>query len=249
MVTESEGLILRQTRITRGRRMIVLFSKKYGKISAGSNLNEKGRSRSALAMRPFTHGRYELYKKGTFFNINGAETIESHYRIGEDIDKYLYASYCLELTDQMLGEGEPAPGLFHLTCDLLTAMEHRSRKYMTLVLAYEIKALKQLGLLPELDQCISCGKEKPPAAFSISGGGILCSDCRREAEKSQAGSLIYDIDFGIVNVLKYFLGHPLERLEKLALNDNNSQTIRFLLREYLRYHMQIDTLKSEELID
>lgn len=31
--------------------MILLFTKKYGKISAGSNLNEKGRTKSALAMR------------------------------------------------------------------------------------------------------------------------------------------------------------------------------------------------------
>ncbi len=44
--------------------MILLFTKKYGKISAGSNINEKGRTKSALAMRPFTYGTYELYKTG-----------------------------------------------------------------------------------------------------------------------------------------------------------------------------------------
>ncbi len=49
--------------------MVLLFSKKFGKISVGSNINEKGRSKSALAMRPFTLGRYEIYKKGDFYSI------------------------------------------------------------------------------------------------------------------------------------------------------------------------------------
>ena len=62
MYINSEGIIFRQVKATGGRRMILLFTKKYGKISAGSNINEKGRTKSALAMRPFTYGTYELYK-------------------------------------------------------------------------------------------------------------------------------------------------------------------------------------------
>ncbi|MGI6721935.1 MAG: DNA repair protein RecO [Anaerovoracaceae bacterium] len=248
MYTDTEGIILRQTKIVGGRRMLVLFSKKYGKISAGSFINEKGRSKSALAMRPFTHGRYELYKKGSYFNINGAETIESYYRIGEDVDKYMNASYCLELVDKLLEEGEPAPGLFNLTCDLLAEMEKRRGRYLTLVLAFEVKALRQIGYLPELDRCVSCGKEKEAAAFNVPGGGIMCADCAKYTKNTNRDLLIYDIDFGIVNVLKYFLGHPLESLEKLALKEENISLIRTILREYLRYHLGIEELKSENLI-
>ena len=62
MITDTEGVVLRQIKAAYGRRMVLLFSKKYGKISAGSSISEKGRSRAALAMRPFTYGRYELFK-------------------------------------------------------------------------------------------------------------------------------------------------------------------------------------------
>ena len=44
MYIDSEGIILRQTKTTNGRRMVLLFSKKYSKISAGSSISEKGRS-------------------------------------------------------------------------------------------------------------------------------------------------------------------------------------------------------------
>ena len=54
MYTETEGFVLRQIKAAGGRRMIVVFSKKYGKISCGTSINEKGKNRSALALRPFT---------------------------------------------------------------------------------------------------------------------------------------------------------------------------------------------------
>ena len=69
MYTETEGIILRQTKTVNGRRMILLFSKKFGKISAGSGMTEKGRSKAALAMRPFAYGRYEMYKNQERYNI------------------------------------------------------------------------------------------------------------------------------------------------------------------------------------
>lgn len=249
MITDTEGIILRQTKIANGRRMIVLFSRKFGKISAGSNINEKGRSKSALAMRPFTYGRYELYRKGRFYNINGAETLKSYYSIGEDVDKYMSASYCLELADKLLAEEQSAEGLFDLTVEVLALLEKRNQRYDTPVLAYELKALKQLGYMPQLDKCVKCGKEGDPAAFSVSDGGILCTDCRKYTEKSDNDSLIYDINFVIVNIMKFLLDNPLESLEKLALEEDKATVVRTVIREYIRYHLDIDSLKSEDLIE
>lgn len=63
MLTDTEGIVLRQIKTSYNRRMILLFSKKYGKISAGTSIQEKGRGKSSLALRPIlTYGRYELFK-------------------------------------------------------------------------------------------------------------------------------------------------------------------------------------------
>ena len=114
MYINSEGIIFRQVKATGGRRMILLFTKKYGKISAGSNINEKGRTKSALAMRPFTYGTYELYKNREYYNINSADVKKSFFRIGEDVDKYMQASFVLELTEKMVPEDLPQPRLLSL---------------------------------------------------------------------------------------------------------------------------------------
>ena len=50
MLTDTEGIVLRQIKTSYNRRMILLFSKKYGKISAGTSIQEKGRGKSSLAL-------------------------------------------------------------------------------------------------------------------------------------------------------------------------------------------------------
>lgn len=246
MYTETEGIILKQTKIVGGRRMLVVFTKKYGKISAGSSINEKGRNKSALVLRPFTYGKYDIYKSGDKYHINGGEVLSSHYRIGEDIDKYMCASYVMEFTEKLLPEDGPAPELFLLLSEFLDMMERRSRKYETLVAAYQMKALKYSGSAPRLDGCILCGNKDNLNSFSISDGGLVCSQCRLLSGNEQ---LINDVDFDIVNVLRYLTDNPLSNFERLALDDRTLHKLQIILKGYLSYHLDINSLKSEELMD
>ena len=244
MYTETEGIILKQIKTVGGRRMLVLFSKRFGKISAGTSINEKGRSKSALALRPFTYGKYELNKTGEYYHINGGEVISCHYRIGEDVNKYMAASYIMEFTEKLLPEDSPAPELFLLLVDFLGMMERRSKKQNTLVIGYLIKALNYCGNAPQLDACVSCGSKEHLSGFHIKNGGVLCGRCKLDSNPNQR--LIYDIEFDIVNVLRYILENPLHRLEGLALDDQDEQKLRHILKNYLAYHLDISDLKSEE---
>ncbi len=247
MITESEGIVLRQTKISGGRRMISIFTRQYGKISAGTNITERSKGKQALALRPFTHGSYEFFKRGDYFNINGADTLHSYYRIGEDVDKYMNASYVLELVDKATAEGQPAPGVFNLTLDLLKELEMRQGRYLTLVAAFTVKLMKQLGVFPNLESCAACGKPISGFAqegiiFSIPQGGILCP------AHTGNDSLQYKIDFGIIDILNYFNSNPLESLRKVALDDDKAEKIRKMMTEYARYHLDIGELKSESFM-
>lgn len=146
MYTDSEGIILKQVKTVDNRRIIVVLTEKYGKISAGTSIPEKGKNKSSLALRPFTKGKYELYKNKEYFNINGAEVVKSYYSIGEDIDKYIAASYVLELTDKISIEGEKADGLYKLLSGFLDVISKRPSEFDTLVIAFQIKALSICGL-------------------------------------------------------------------------------------------------------
>ena len=249
MLTDTEGIVLRQTKTSYNRRMILLFSKKYGKISAGTSLGDKGRSKSSLALRPFTFGRYELFANANSYNINRAEVLKSYFGIGEDVDKYMNGAYVLEFTEKVLEEGIPQPGIFNLLLDFFDLLENREKGIGTLVLAYQTKLFKLAGVFPELDRCTVCGKKRSECEgdsyFGIESGGFVCREC---AQKSKPNSLIYKDAFGIIDILKYFAAVPLKKLEKIALNEATGKELQHWIREYAAYYLDVSNIKSEKLI-
>ncbi len=276
MTLETEGIIFRQTKMVQGRRMILLFTRKYGKISVGSNVGDKGRSRTALALRPFTFGNYQIYEGRNYYELDRADAVTSYYGIGEDLDRYAAAAYALELTEKVVPEGLPQPQVFDLLISFLEELEQRKRKHETLLLAYEIKLIDVLGVFPELDKCVSCGKtftshisratdeSEPsggegspvPAAISIKDGGVLCGDCAGNVKSGESmmnfepnaeEALIFPISTDIINVVKYYARNPMQKFAGIALSDEVAGKLKRLLKAYIDYHFDLGDLKSESL--
>ncbi|MDR1068073.1 MAG: DNA repair protein RecO [Clostridiales Family XIII bacterium] len=149
MITECEGIVVKQTKILKGRRMILLLTDRFGKISAGTSVSERGKSRSALAIRPFTVGRYQLRKNRGFTDITSGETVKSYFELSENYDKFLSASLAVELTSKALPEEAPAGDIYAALIEFLDMMLRRSRNLTTLTNAYMVKLLQAFGVFPE----------------------------------------------------------------------------------------------------
>lgn len=246
MYTETEGIVLRQTKTAGGRRMITVLTKRYGKISAGTSINEGGKNKSALALRPFSYGRYDLFKNKDNYNINGAEALQSFFSIGEDMERYMNASYVLELTERLLPEEQPSPAYFILLLDFLGEIEKRKKSFETLTIAFQLKMLSLAGCAPLLKQCSRCGKESEEILFSVTDGGILCKSCVTETDCFNP--MVFTIGKDMIQALSYMESRPLQSLEKLALNPELAAKARKIMKAYISHHLGIDNLKSEGLI-
>ncbi len=256
MFVDTDGVVIRQVKTGDGRRMLLLLTRKYGKISAGTSINERGKNKSALAIRPFTYGRYDIFKGRNSYSLNGAEVKSSFYAIGEDVDKFMLASQVLEFTDKLLPEEEPNEKIFELLIDFFGLLAQRKSKLETLSSAYAFKALKYAGLEPQLNVCTSCGvrlkKEESKSEFvyfSVKDGGLVCEDCgikQFQAEETSP-NLIYKVRFDIIDILKYFINNPLERLKTVGLDDASQKDVSNILSSYLSYHLGIDSMKSKDI--
>ena len=246
MYTDTKAIVFRQIKTVSGRRMIVLFSEKYGKISAGTSINERSKGKNALSLRPFCCGRYELFKGRDSYSINGAEVIKSFYSLGEDVDKYMAASYVLELTDSVLVEGEPQPGIFRLLEEFLELMEQRKTACRTLVTGYQIRLLILLGLGLSLKTCVRCGKEiTGPAVLSVAEGGLVCGACAQPSD--DVNPLNFALSADIISMLAYMQEHPIRSLKDLAVPEDKQVLMDRVLSRYISYHLGIGNLKSEGL--
>lgn len=244
MQVQTRGIILKQTKIMNDKRMLTIFTERYGKINVVA-AGETGRSKlkSSLAYKPFTLGNYDLYKHNDTFRMGRGETIKSYYKIGEDIDKYLEASYVLEFTDKLLAEQEPAAALFTLLSDYFEILERRAKEYSFLTVVYQIKALIVCGYMPVLDECVSCGKKNTDFMFYVEGGGAICPKC------AQDNGLIYKSDSDIIKKVVFIAKNPIRAMEKIYLEDEPLSAIKTLIRSFTKYHLDISDLKSEQLID
>lgn len=252
MNISTEGIVLKQRKIANNRRMITVFTRKYGKIGAGTSINEKSKTKSALALRPFTYAEYDIFKGRESYSINSAQVMKSYYSIGEDFDRFLVASKFIEYLDRILEDEHPRPKIFDMTLEFLESISRANGNYETLLYAFIVKTLRVQGVMPELGCCVNCGKDiagfgydigggKKAYSFSVSSGGIICENCA-EREKTGGNSLIYRPQFDIITIIGYFMEQPLEKFEKVSLKPEVSKQIKIILGEYIDHYMGVDVL-------
>ena len=144
-----EGVVIRQTKILGGRSMILIFTREEGKISAGTHLSEASKGGAALAIRPFAYGSYSISeKRRDMLTISAAETIDAHFALGEDADRFAEASFALEFTDKLLPEGVAEPELFDLLVEYLDLTCRRKADFRLLTISYMVKVMQGLGVFP-----------------------------------------------------------------------------------------------------
>lgn len=256
MLINTQGIVLKQRKIANNRRMITVFTKNYGKISAGTSMSEKGRTKSALALRPFTYADYDVFKGRESYSVNSAQVIKSYYSIGEDLDRFLIASKLIEYLDKILEDEQPRPKLFDMTVEFFESLTRCSGNYDTLLYAFIAKTLRVQGVMPELKSCVNCGKDKSECAyelpdnqkgymFSVTSGGLVCEECANR-EKTTSNSLIHRPKFDIINVFIFFLNNPLSRFEKVKLKEDVSKEIEMIIGEYINHYLGVN-LFSEDI--
>ncbi|MBK5253517.1 MAG: DNA repair protein RecO [Peptostreptococcaceae bacterium] len=246
MLVSADGIVLRQRKISGGRRIIHIFTKEYGLISVGTNINEKTKKKSALGVRPFTYARYELYKNKGYYNLNNLEVKKSYYAIGEDVDKYISGSYVLEYLFKVLEEEHVNTNIFNLTLDFFDALADGKSDSHTLPMAFVVKTFAMLGVMPELDACVRCGKVSEDVLFSIKDGGIICSECYKNDVQD---TLIFKTNFDIVKLLQYFIKKPMKNFVKIQLKPEVYDELRKIISKYIEYYLDVKGILSDKLID
>ena len=246
MIVSTDGIVLRQQKISGGRRIIHIFTKEYGLISVGTNINEKTKKKSALGVRPFTYARYELFKNKGYYNLNNIEVKKSYYAIGEDLDKYISGSYVLEYLFKVLEEEQANIKIFNLTLDFFNVLAVGKSNSLTLPLAFVVKSFAMLGVMPELNSCVRCGKEPEDILFSVKDGGVVCASC---CENDDQDTLIFKTNFDIVRLLKYFIKNPLKNFIKVQLKPEVYDELRKIINKYIEYYLGVSGILSDKLID
>lgn len=221
---KTDGLILRVTDFSETSRVVVVFTRDFGKISAlakgGRRL--KGPFESALDL--LAHCRVVFLRKSSSgLDLLTEAQLLGRFRPQEKDLSCLYAGYYVaELLLSLTEEYDPHPQLFQAALEALEAFGRREDLRRG-VARFELVLLRELGQLPDFEACVACGApltEGRTFGFWVSQGGLICPDCQRE-EFSQI-----TIHAGTAAALRVLAGEGDQAWRRLQLSPQQDKELK-----------------------
>ena len=241
MYYETEGIVIKKNKINNTDVFLTLFSKNLGKIQVF--VKNAGNPKSTLnkASHPFVYGTFSLRGEKTY-SLAGIEMISSFYNFRENLKRLSYGSYLLDVVDHTISEDENNKALYRLLIDSLMFLSKTEGYEENIKLYFEINALKALGYMPEVKECISCGVTEEFKKISIQDGGVVCEKC--SAKMPQAIS----IHPMMVQLIAFVSENTIGDYLKKEINSLLIDKMDIFINSYLEYYLGLKYLKSKKFL-
>ena len=188
---KTEAVVLRSMRYGEADRILHLYTRNRGRVSAIAKGVRRARSRFGGRLEPFFRIQAELHEgRGELLTVTGAQTVDAHSRLRGDARSLDAAARACDAVGRLFETGEPHPGVFNLLCRQLALLDAQAAAAgaggaasRAGALGFRLKLLLAAGLAPQLGACASCGEREHLVGFSGAAGGVVCAAC-------EAGSFV-----------------------------------------------------------
>ncbi|EUJ43045.1 DNA repair protein RecO [Listeria riparia] len=236
-----EGIVIRTTSYRESDKIIVIYTREYGKIGLVARGAKKTKSRLAAVTQLFTNGVFTFYPNRGLGTLQQGEALTSFSSIQTDIFLTAYATYACELLDKSTEEQQASTGLYDLFYQIL---HHIDEGYEPQVLTqiFEMKMLSVLGLYPTMDRCAICGHVDGPFDFSAYANGLVCYRCF-EKDKYRM-----HLPENVVKLLRLFYIFQLDRLGNIDVKQETKEQVQRAIDTYYEQYSGL-YLKSKKFLN
>jgi DNA repair protein RecO (recombination protein O) len=179
---KTQAIVLRVVEFSETSCVLTLFTEHFGKIGALAKgaRRPKGPFEGALDLLALVRIVF-LRKSSDALDLLTEAKLQRRFRSAQRDLTRLYAGYYVaELLSELTDNGDPHPELFALADETLLALDSGARVAET-ILRLEVVALRILGHLPSLAECVGCGQNvaaEGRVPLGLTAGGVLCPRCR-----------------------------------------------------------------------
>jgi DNA repair protein RecO (recombination protein O) len=239
---KTEAIVLKNNSIGETDKMATLFTKNYGKLRAVAKGARRSKSRFVNAIRPFMVANYVIFEGQNYYYIDQWELIESHKNIEKDLVKFSVASYISETVNKILEENQKSEKLYQFLKYSFKAVDELQIDPLIFIASYNLKLVSLLGYMPQLDNCIVCGKREDLKYFSNSCGGVVCTICKNKCFDARP---LHEV---ALKAIKYFFKGDYEKLQNIKVSGVIKEEVDKIITAYMKEHLEIE-LKSKDFID
>jgi DNA repair protein RecO (recombination protein O) len=173
-----QALVLSTVDFGEADRIVTLFTRGHGRLSAFAAGARKSKRRFAGALEAGTHLTAQLVStRGDTHRLDRVDVIRSFHRIRDDLARIARAMYCLELCRELTRDHQPIEPLFDALAQYLGLLEDKKAGPTSLI-KFELDALQYTGFMPRFSPCVLCGQptgDRP--RFDPEHGGVVCHAC------------------------------------------------------------------------
>lgn len=232
----TDAIVLSRFDYGEADRIMTLFTPDQGKIKAIAKGVRRPTSRLGGSLEPLAELRVALARGRNFDVVTQVEVGKAWLRLRDSLESAATAWYLAELADRSTEEHHEAEGIYALlrrAYELLDEGMDPGR----VARWYEMHLADELGVRPEVDRCVECGRMlEPDESFRWVPplGGVLCHRCPGPPE-DRAG-----LSVEALKLLKAYQRLDVEALAALRLPPAVEREVEQAMRDFLRVSLERD---------
>lgn len=221
-----KGIILSENNLGDFDKMLTMLTPQYGKISCVAKGARRPKSALLAATQMFCFGEYMVYKGTNTYHINSAETIEIFYNLRIDLDKLDYATYINKIVKDVTHENQNCYYIMQLLLNTLYTISETDKNLDFVLSIFKLRLLCLLGFTPNVQHCVSCGKNDDIKYFSVKDDGFKCSICGKQDKSA------IEISESTKNAIIYTVTAPAKKLYSFNLKDDSLEEFKLITKIY-----------------
>jgi DNA repair protein RecO (recombination protein O) len=179
---KASALVLRVIDFSETSAVVTFFSREFGKLSglAKGARRPKGPFEHALDLLAQCRIVFLRKSSGALDLVTEAKLDRRFRPRGRDLASLYAGYYVAELLLELTHDDDPHPELYDAAVQTLAGLSSGG-PVASLVLRFELTALRLLGHLPSLSACAECGgqiADSRRVTFGLLAGGVLCGKCQ-----------------------------------------------------------------------
>ena len=242
---KTPAVILHTTPYGESDLIVTLYTLDFGKVKGIAKGAKRSRKRFAnrLEIGSYVSVTYFEKESAGLVRLSNSDLIQPFSGLREDIHKLAWASYFIELVNEMTAEKIENKPVFRLLIAFLALVDKGILKE-EIQRIFEMRFLSYLGYRPQLDHCTRCQKNASGEKFFFSPreGAVVCHSCAANVPG------LIPVSLGTVKTLLLAQTLPLDKVGRISFSPQSLKESQALLSSFLRQYLGKE-LKSKKFME
>ncbi len=227
-----QAIVLRVTDYNDRDALLTVLTRNHGKLTVKARGLRRKNSPLIAPCQLLAYGEFTLFEYKGQYTINEAHSIELFQGLRRDLMKLSLGTYFAQAAEVLSQEDLPNPELLSLVLNSLYALDKLGKPELLVKSVFELRAASISGYTPDLFGCHVCGSQEP-SYFDISGGTLLCEDCR-----GSAAGIRMPVSAAMADAMRYITYCDAKKLFSFEIGTESLQQLSGITEAYLTTQLE-----------